>query len=220
MGPHCSQMAQPGGERRPALGDHEHRGGRKRTVSPGEGGHDPRTRPTVRQRPTEEQTREGWLADSARHQGGMSPSRETAAVDYEEYMGMQERQVVRTGVSMLMLSTEQRGKRQVPGAEQLGVSARKQDLSAKALRRRKRVCRPHLATGVPALPGLTNVEVVVGSKPSRFLSPRRRFHLRPASPMAKSAATDRKGWRASGHTCFVPSEAKICQASLLCLMCE
>src|SRR5258706_5355993 len=52
------------------------------------------------------------------------------------------------------------------------------------------------------------LETFVGRGPSRFLSPRRQFHRQPASPKAKYVAPDRKGPRASGQTCFVPSRAK------------
>src|SRR5258706_2769412 len=52
------------------------------------------------------------------------------------------------------------------------------------------------------------LETFVGRGPSRFLSPRRQFHRQPASQKAKYVAPDRKGPRASGHTCFVLSRAK------------
>lgn len=52
VGPHCFQMAQPGGKRRPAHSDHEHCRGRNRTGSLGVREHDPQTQPAVKQRPT------------------------------------------------------------------------------------------------------------------------------------------------------------------------
>ena len=69
--------------------------------------------------------------------------------------------------------------------------------------------RPHLAISRKRhCPARTNVEVVVGSKPPRFLFLRRRHPLRPSPPMAKCAAIDPRGPTAFGHTCFVPSRAK------------
>src|SRR5258706_15755815 len=52
------------------------------------------------------------------------------------------------------------------------------------------------------------LQTFAGSALSRFLSLRRRFHLPTSSPKAKYAAPDRKGPKAIGHTCFVPSRAK------------
>src|SRR5258706_12878287 len=53
------------------------------------------------------------------------------------------------------------------------------------------------------------LQTFAGSALSRFLSLRRRFHLPPSLPKAKYAAPDRKGPKAFGHTCFVPSRAKL-----------
>ena len=43
---------------------------------------------------------------------------------------------------------------------------------------------------------------------AKFLSLRRRFHLRPSPRKAECVATNRKGLTSSGHTCFVLSRAK------------
>ena len=50
-------------------------------------------------------------------------------------------------------------------------------------------------------------QTFAGSALSGFLSLWRRFHLLLSSPRAKYVAPDRKGPRASGHTCFVLSRA-------------
>ena len=62
-------MAQPGGKRRLALGEHEHCRGKKRTDSPGMGGHDPQTQPAAEQQPT--------LAGSGKVACGLSEAPET-----------------------------------------------------------------------------------------------------------------------------------------------
>ena len=67
---------------------------------------------------------------------------------------------------------------------------------------------PLFATAEGSIAWLDCEEVVARSKPSKFLSPWRRFHLRSASPKAKCASLDHRGLRASGHTCFVLSRAK------------
>ena len=59
-------------------------------------------------------------------------------------------------------------------------------------------------------PGLSTInEIYPKKKKKKIGSPRRQFHLQPASPKAKCVAPDRKGPRASGHTCFALSIAKL-----------
>ena len=216
--PRCFQMAQPGGKRRPALGEHEHRRGMKGTDSPGMRGHDPQTRPTASSG-LPWQPQERWLADSARHQKHASPSRATAGKkklqNIHEWYGNQNE-------SRSAKSMRRRWRRREPanyGWRSRGEQRPRKSLSAKAPRETGLVSMNHtwlLCEG--SIAWLDHEEVVVWSKPSRFLSLRKRCHWQPVSPKAKYAATDRKGSRAPGHTCFVPSRATR-QTLLLPLVC-
>ena len=197
-------MAQPGGKRRPALGEHEHHRGKKRTDSPGMRGHDPQTQPAAEQRPT--------LAGSGKVARGLSEAPETRVATTGNSKKEKTTKYTQMGQSPKRIEVSEIEAEEVETLRACQIQAGQRggaaptEISERKGSQRDRAGEhgPLFATAEGSIARLDREEVVARSKPPRFLSLRRRFRLRPCPQKPKYAATDPKGLAASGRICFVP----------------